>query len=304
MRPGVVIGLLYVVVAWGLNTVLVKVVLAQIDPLAFMGLRFVVMPLLALVWLRVAGGSLRFERRDWPQLIACGACGYGVYQYFWMLGLAHTTAFASALLGSLAPIFTLIVVAALRVERVGAFRWIGAGVALLGVAVFEGAFAGRAAVRTGDILTLIAAMIFAGYNVLSAKLLARYSPLSLVTVTLCIGAAMVVPGGIYAIAHTNFSKIGWFAWAVFIYAVLFPILLTYPVWTWAIGRIGAARVSLFSYFVPIVAGLLSLPLLRATIAPYEIAGSLICIGGMTLATVFARFSVTEWWASRTVGIER
>lgn len=304
MRLSIVAGLVYVVVAWGLNTVLVKVVLAQIDPLAFMTLRFLVMPVLALAWLRVSGGSLRFERNDWPKLIACGACGYGVYQYFWMIGLAHTTAFASALLGSLAPVFTLIIVAALRTERVGAFRWVGAIVALLGVAVFEGAFAGRAAVRSGDILTLIAAMIFAGYNVLSAKLLARYSPLSLVTVTLCIGALMVVPGGIYAIVHTDYSRISWYTWAVFVYAVLFPILLTYPVWTWAIGRVGAARVSLFSYFVPIIAGLLSLPLLRASIASYEIAGSLICIAGMVVATLFARFSITEWWASRTVGIER
>jgi drug/metabolite transporter (DMT)-like permease len=304
MRLGVVIGLLYVVVAWGLNTVLVKVVLAQIDPLAFMAMRFLVMPLLALVWLRIAGGSLHFERRDWPQLVACGACGYGVYQYFWMLGLAHTTAFASALLGSLAPVFTLIIVAASRIERVGAFRWMGAAVALLGVAIFEGAFAGRASVRSGDILTLVAAMIFAGYNVLSAKLLARYSPLSLVAITLCVGALMVVPGGIYAIAHTDYARISWYTWAVFIYAVLFPILLTYPVWTWAIGRIGAARVSLFSYFVPIIAGLLSLPLLHASIAWYEIVGSLICIAGMILATLFARFSITEWWTSRTVGIER
>jgi drug/metabolite transporter (DMT)-like permease len=304
MRLGVVICLLYVVVAWSLNTVLVKVVLAQIDPLAFMTLRFLIMPVLALVWLRIAGGSLRFERRDWPQLVACGACGYGVYQYFWMLGLARTTAFASALLGSLAPVFTLIIVAAFRIERVGAFRWTGAIVALLGVAVFEGAFAGRAAVRSGDILTLIAAMIFAGYNVISAKLLARYSPLSLVTITLCIGAVMVVPGGVYAVIHTNYDRIGWYAWAVFVYAVLFPILLTYPVWTWAIGRIGAARVSLFSYFVPIIAGALSIPLLHASIASYEIAGSLVCIGGMILATIFTRFSITEWWASRTVGIER
>jgi drug/metabolite transporter (DMT)-like permease len=297
-------ALLYVVFAWGLNTVLVKVVLAQMSPLAFMALRFVAMPPLAIVWLRLSGGNLRFERRDWPLLVGAGACGYGVYQYFWMLGLDHTTAFASSLLGSLAPIFTLIAVAFLRTERVRALRWIGAGIALFGVAVFEGAFAGRASVRLGDILTLIAAAIFAGYNVLSAKLLARYSPLSLVAVTLCIGAVMVVPGGIWALVHTDYRHVTWYVWAIFAYAVLFPILLTYPVWNWAIGRMGAARVSLFSYVVPIVAGLLSLPLLHASIAPYEIAGSLICIGGMIVATAFARFSIAEWWASRTVGIER
>lgn len=304
VKARVVAGLLYVVFAWGLNTVLVKVVFSQIDPLAFMALRFVLMPPLALVMLRMAGARMRFERRDLPQLIAAGACGYGVYQYFWVLGLAHTTAFASALLGSLAPVFTLVVVALLKLERVSALRWIGAALALFGVAIFEGAFSGRATLRLGDILTLIAALIFAGYNVLSAKLLSRYSPLSLVAVTLTIGAVMVVPGGVWAIAHTDFTRVTWQAWAIFSYAVLFPILLTYPVWTWGIGQIGAARVSLFSYFVPIVAGLLSLPLLHAAIAPYEIAGSLICVAGMVVATTLARVSLTEWWASRTVGIER
>lgn len=304
MRARVVVGLLYVVFAWGLNTVLVKVVFAQIDPLAFMALRFLVMPPLALVLLRISGLTTRFERRDLPLLIAAGACGYGVYQYFWILGLAHTTAFASALLGSLAPVFTLLIVAAFNIERVNVVRWLGAGIALLGVAIFEGAFAGRASVRLGDILTLVAALIFAGYNVLTAKLLSRYAPLSLVAITLTIGAVMVVPGGLWALAHTDFLRITWQAWAILVYAVLFPILLTYPVWSWGIGQIGAARVSLFSYFVPIIAGVLSLPLLRAAIAPCEIVGSLVCIAGMAVATALGRFSLTDWWASRTVGIER
>jgi len=304
VRVRVILGLLYVVAAWGLNTVLVKLVFLQIDPLAFMALRFLVMPPLALLLLRLSGERLRIERRDLPLLIACGACGYGVYQYFWVLGLANTTAFASALLGSLAPLFTLVLVAVLGHERVGALRWAGAAIALAGVAVFEGAFAGHATARLGDALTLVAAVIFAGYNVMSARLLARYSPLALVTITMCIGAIMVVPGGAWSIAHADYARMSWQVWAIFLYAVLFPILLTYPVWTWGIREIGAARVSLFSYFVPIVAGLLSIPMLHAGITGYEIAGSLICIAGMALATLLSRFSVTEWWASRTVGIER
>ncbi len=304
MRLRVTLGLLYVVFAWALNTVLVKLVFAYVDPLAFMAMRFIVMPPLALAMVRLAGERIAFQRRDLPLLIACGACGYGVYQYFWMLGLAHTTAFASALLGSLAPIFTLLLLALLRYERVSGIRWIGAGIALFGIAIFEGAFAGQATVRLGDALTLLAAAIFAGYNVLSAKLLARYSPLSLVALTMCIGAVMVIPGGIWSIAHANFARMPWHVWAIFAYAVFFPILLTYPVWTWAIGRIGPARVSLFSYVVPILAGLFSIPLLHAAITPYEIAGSLVCIAGMVVATVLARFSMTQWWASRTVGIER
>lgn len=300
----VAVGLLYVVFTWGLNTVLVKVAFKQIDPLAFMALRFLVMPPLAVLLVWISRRRIHFEWRDLPLLVACGACGYGMYQYFWILGLAHTTAFASALLGSLAPLFTLVIVALLGQERVRGGRWIGAVVALLGIAVFEGAFSGHARVRLGDTLTLIAAAIFAGYNVLSAKLLDRYSPLSLTAITMGIGAVMVVPGGLPALAHTDYARLSWQTWAIFVYAVLFPILLTYPVWSWGIRTIGAARVSLFSYFVPIVAGLLSLPLLHAAITTYEIAGALVCIAGMTVATIFGHLSLTQWWASRTVGIER
>lgn len=303
MRLGVVLALLYVVIVWGLNTVLVKLVLGQIDPLAFMAMRFVVMPALALALLRLRGVRLHLDRRDLPLLVAAGACGYGVYQYFWMLGLAHTTAFASALLGSLAPVFTLVLLALFERERTGALRWAGAAIALLGVAIFEGAFAGRASVRLGDVLTLVAAIIFAGYNVLSARLLTRYSPLELVTITMGIGAIMVIPGGLWGIAHVDAAHLSWHVWAVFAYAVLFPILLTYPVWTWGIREIGPARVSLFSYLVPIVSGLLSVPILNATIAGYEIAGSLVCIAGMVLATTTVS-SLTQRWASRTIGIER
>lgn len=284
MRVRIVAALLYVVLAWGLNTVLVKLVFADIDPLALMAMRFIAMPPLAVLMLRLAGEPLRFERRDFPQLVLCAACGFGVYQYFWMVGLAHTTAFASALLGSLAPVFTLALIALMRHDRVRGLRWAGAATALLGVAIFEGAFAGRATVRLGDALTLVAAAIFAGYNVLSARLLRRYSPMRLVTVTMCLAAVMIVPGGVWAMLHTPYARLPWSFWIVFVYSVLFPILLTYPVWTWAIREIGPARVSLFSYFVPIAAGMLSVPILSARITPYEVGGCVVCIGGMIVAT--------------------
>ena len=269
-----------------------------------MALRFIVMPPLALLLVLASRQRLRIQRRDVPILVVCSACGYGVYQYFWLLGLAHTTAFASALFGSLAPLFTLTIVAMLGQERVRSVRWLGAAVALAGIAIFEGVLSGHAHVRLGDTLTLVAAAIFAWYNVLSAKLLDRYSPLSLVAITLAIGAVMIVPGGLPALVHTDFARLTREVWGILAYAVLFPIVLTYPVWSLGIREIGAARVSLFSYFVPIIAGGLSMPLLHATVTAYEAAGAFVCIAGMALATVFGHHSLTQWWASRTVSIER
>jgi len=297
----VVLALLYVVSVWGLNTVFVKIAIGHMDPMAFMAMRFLVMPPLAFALTRSMGLRVAFRRNDFPLVLACAACGYGLYQYCWVVGLANTSPFASALLGSFAPLFTLTIVALTGHERVRSGRWLGAAVALVGIAIFEGIFSGHAAFRLGDELTLLGAAIFAAYNVISAKLLDRYSPLSLLAITMCIGAVMIVPSGIPAMLHTDYAHLGWQTWAIFAYAVLFPIMLTYPVWSWGITQIGAGRVSLFSYLTPIVAGVAAIPLLGARITGYHLLGAAICLAGMILATLLGQVSL---WSSRTLGVER
>ncbi len=303
-RPLVYVALFYVVFCWGLNTVLIKHALTEIDPLAFMSMRFLIMTPLALLLLKMAGEKLHLEKRDLPLLIGCAACGYGIYQYLWVLGLANTTPFASALLGSFAPIFTLAILAFGGHETVRSGRWIGAGFALAGVAIFEGFFSGSATFHVGDALTLAAAAVFAGYNVMSSKLLDRYTPLNLLAITMAIGTLMIVPSGIGAIAHTDFAAISPGSWGAFAFAVLFPIMLTYPVWSWGIGLLGAGRVSLFSFLTPVIAGVLSIPILHARIEGHQILGAAICLGGMLVSNLLGKTSLAALWSWRAFGVER
>ena len=135
-------ALLYVVLAWSINHIVAKQAISQMDPLAFTFLRFLIMTPLVFVMVYASGRRLHIERRDIPTLLLCSACGFGVYQYLWVLGLARTTPFATALLGATTPIFTLAIVAIAGHEHVRPGRWVGAVIALLGVAIFEGAFSG------------------------------------------------------------------------------------------------------------------------------------------------------------------
>jgi len=236
-RLGVYFGMTYVVFCWGANTVAMKHAIGDIDPLAFTGLRFLLMAPLALVLAKASGQPVRFERRDLLPLLACGACGYGVYQYLWIIGLSRTTPFAAALFASLTPILTLGLVGVLRYERVRPGRWLGMALALIGVAVFEGAFSGRAGMRMGDALTLLSAAVFAVYNVVSAKLLDRYTPISLLAITMAIGALIILPGALPRIAHVNFGAIPRIDWAIYAYAVLSHILLSYLTSSYRLDRI-------------------------------------------------------------------
>lgn len=297
-------GLFYVVSVWALNTVAVKFVLHDWQPLAFTGLRFICMVPLALLLAKGLGERVHIRRADLPALVACGAAGYGLYQYLWVFGLAHTTAFASALLATLSPLMTLAIVAIRGHERVNAGRWFGAVLALLGVAIFEGAFAGHATFRIGDALTLVSAAVFASFNVISAGLISRYTPVSLLVISMMFGTVMILPGAIPQMLQQDWSRLTPLDWGVFAYAVIFPIVLTYPVWSYGISRLGPARTSLFQFGVPIIAGLLSVVLLGARIEAHQAAGAVLCIAGVALSQMLGRVSLAALWAARTQGMER
>ncbi len=297
-------GLLYVVFCWGLNTVLIKGALAHVSPMGFTALRFLLMTPLAFGLAAVRGERIHIARADLPLLIACAAGGYGVYQYFWIIGLSHTTAFASALLGSSTPIITLGILAVTGLERVRSGRWFGAAVALLGVAIYEGAFSGHAVVRIGDALTLLAACTFAGYTVLSSRLLDRYTPVALLAITMAMGTLMILPVGVPAMLHTDFSHLGAPFWGTFAFAVFFPIVLTYPVWSYGITVLGASRVALFAFLMPVIAGIASVPILHAQFAAYQVIGAAVCLGGLIFASPLGRVSLVELWTQRVAAIRR
>ena len=294
------LGLTYTVAAWSINTVAVKYAVDTMDPLAFTGLRFLLMTPLAFALAYALGERVRIYKEDIPLLLACGACGYGLYQYLWVIGLAHTTAFASALLASMAPVLTLAIVAFARTERVRSGRWIGAALALFGVAVFEGVFAGRITFRIGDGLTLASAGIFAIFNVLSARLVGRYTPVSLVAIAMAIGTIILLPGALPRMVHQDWLRVSPLDWAIFGYAVIFPMVLTYPVWSYAISQIGAGRASMFQFAVPVATGLLSVPLLHARIEPHQMVGTAVCIAGMAVSQLLGKYSLGALWAKRTV----
>lgn len=301
--PWLLPGLLFVATTWALNTVLVKYALRTMDPLAFTGLRFLTMTPLAFLLAKVMRHQIRFHVRDLPLLLTCGACGYGLYQYLWIFGLAHTSAFASSLFASLSPLLTLTIVAVMGTERVHTGRWLGAGTALIGVAVFEGVFAHHITFAPGDALTLVAAMLFAIFNVVSAGLLNRYTPLGLVAVTMTIGTLILLPGAIPRLIHQPLTGLPGIDWIAFGFAVIFPILLTYPIWSWGLTVLGAGRASLFQFIVPLIAGVLAIVLLRNRIHPHQIVGAVICISGMAIAQLLGGFSWTARWAERTVSLK-
>jgi drug/metabolite transporter (DMT)-like permease len=193
------LGLIFVVIVWGFSPSLFKIALSELAPLAFVFVRFVllsVVAILVLAWRGARGGvAWRIRLRDWPLLIVSGLAGYGIYQLFYMVGLAHTRIFDSSLLIATVPMWTAIVLVVLRLDRISPWQWIGIAVSLVGVAWFLlAAQSGQQSlapgvaptpkdILLGNVLTLIAALLFAIYGIVNRPLGARFSPPKLMCYT-------------------------------------------------------------------------------------------------------------------------
>ena len=237
------LGLLFVVLIWGLSPSIFKIAFTELEPLAFVFVRFLLLSALSLVVLfvrgRRGGKAWRIARADVPLLIVSGLSGYGFYQLFYMIGLAHTTVFASALCISTVPIWTLVILAVLKTERVHPVQWAGIALSLVGLAGFLLAATGRSAevphiqhltssdLLLGNLLSLAAGALFALYGVTNKRLTSRYSPPELMCYTLLVGTLALAPFGIPALLSQSWQHVTWRTLLIVPYSVLFPIYLTY-----------------------------------------------------------------------------
>jgi drug/metabolite transporter (DMT)-like permease len=287
------LGLIFVVLIWGSAPTFMKHAIAELGPLTFVFLRFVLLCILSsgILYLRGrrGGRAWRIRRKDVPLIILSGCTGYGFYQLCFIVGLSRTTVFASALLVSTVPLWSTVLLAVLRVERVSAVQWAGVCVGLVAVAAFlmlrappSNAVAQKQGANLGNALTLGAAGLFAVYGIVNKRLARSYSPPELMCYTLLVGTIVLIPFTTPALLSQAWAKIGWQSWALVPYSVLFPIYLTYSVWNWAIGVRGVGYVTIYSYAVPVVGGLCGFALVGEAVSGAQLLAGAAIIGAMLL----------------------
>lgn len=301
------IGLFFVVLVWGVSPTFFKIALAEVQPLTFVIMRFLLLSAVAVVVLfiqarrRPAVRPFHIRRADIVPVIVSGLSGYGIYQLFYIEGLYHTTAFASALFGATTPLWSAVLLAVSRVERIRPWQWAGILISLSGIIWFLAAAQAHtteapvdraltpADILLGNALSLVGAGMFALYGIVNKGLMRRYSPAEMMAYTLLVGTAALLPFGVASLAAQNWSHVTWRLWVILPYSVLFPIYITYSIWNWAIGKRGVGYVTLYSYAVPVLGGTAAFLILQEQMSQSQVAAAAVVLGGMLLA----RWAITR-----------
>jgi drug/metabolite transporter (DMT)-like permease len=286
--------LLLTALFWGVNFSVVKFALAEIPPLAFNGVRFLVASGTMLLLARAAGNHFNFRRRHLAYLIGLGLLGNTAYQLFFVFGISHTTADNSSLILATVPTWVALIVSAVGVERLAFRGWLGVILSLLGIAlIIAGSnrtahFQFGGATLGGDLLILGATLCWSCYTLLVRPLMRHYSSAAVTSFSTTMGTIPLVLVAIPSLVRLDLAAVPIISWAALLFSGVFGIALAYFFWNHGVARLGSARTSLYSNLTPPIALVTAWLWLGETLTPLQWGGTLLALGGVILARQFTR----------------
>ncbi|QGZ60722.1 EamA family transporter [Paraburkholderia acidisoli] len=295
MSPKDLLLALVVVLAWGVNFVVIKVGLHGVPPLLLGALRFTLAAFPAVLFVKRPKMPLRW-------LLAYGATiSFGQFAFlFTAMYVGMPAGLASVVLQAQA-FFTLVFAAMFLHERFRAQNVIGlliaaGGLALIGLQSSGGGALGMTA--AGFVLTLCAACSWALGNIVTKKV----GKVDLVG--LVVWASLVPPLPFFVLSYfmegpqrmgAALSGIGMTSIGAIVYLAFVATLIGYSLWSRLLSKYPASQVAPFSLLVPIV-GLASASLmLGEQLTAAEIYGALLVMAGLAV-NVFG-----GWVRARLVG---
>ena len=281
--------LLFVVSIWALNFSVVKYSLNEIDPLSFNAFRFIFA--IAFIWIIVVvrGIKIRIDRKDWAKLAGLALLGNLIYQLLFIFGLDLTfSANAAVMLGTI-PVWTALFSHVFFEEKLTRIRGFGVFFAFAGVALIMGGGADGfdigTSTFTGDLIIILAAMVFATYTLFSKSFLYKYTPIELSTVVMTVGGIGLILVALPDLLSLDYSEVSWAAYGGALYSGVFAIGVAYLVWNYGIRQVGAVRTSTFQNLVPVLGVILGFFLLGETLTLIQYSGA----GSVILGIVLARW---------------
>lgn len=276
---------LLTIVIWGTTFISTKVLLMDFQPVEILFFRFV-MGLLALMIIyphRLKGTT----RKQELTLAAAGLCGICLYYLLENIALTFTMAANVGVIISVAPFFTAIMGHMFLKEegKLQANFFVGFIVAMTGIFLisFNGSRMELNAV--GDMLSLLAAFVWACYSILTKKISSYgYNTILTTRRVFFYGILFMIPA--LFLFDFNLDPVR-FADPVYLFNIIFLGLgasaLCFVSWNFAVKILGAVQTSIYIYMVPVITVVTSVLILHESITVMSVVGMLLTLAGLFLS---------------------
>jgi len=242
-------------VIWGINFVVVKYATHIFNPVAFTGLR-VGTAAVFLLAVAFARGRFTLPRRDVIGLLLLGVIGNGLYQLFFVHGVARTRAGNAALIVAAAPAFIALFARVRGLERVRRLTLVGIALSVLGVGLV---IAGSVRPSNGEVTLLGSTLVFFGvlcwsvYTIMLQPYTKRIDVIRLSAITMVGGAVPLLIASTPALIATDWSVVGRGGWLALFYSSVISMGVAYFFWYRGLRVLGPTRTAVYANLQPIIA---------------------------------------------------
>jgi drug/metabolite transporter (DMT)-like permease len=279
----------FTILVWGVTFISIKILLVTFTPVEILFYRLVlaVGVLTALSQPRLTKTKLDIQwlRSEW-KLMAAGLCGVTLFFLFQNIALSYTLAANVSVLISVAPLFTALVSRLFLNEKLKANYFLGFAAAITGIILI--AFNGSLVLKLnplGDLLSVLAALVWAFYSVLVKKISSQQTSLLAVTARVFFyGFLFLLPTLPLFNFHLGLLRLASLS-SLFnlIFLGIVASAMCFFTWNYAVDLLGPVKTSVYIYIVPIVTVIASILILDEKITPVSGIGIGLILIGMVLS---------------------
>lgn len=273
------------VMLWSTGFVFTRIAVRDIGPFPLGLLRYgsaaVILVVIGLVK-RIGLPKLK----DVPLFLVLGALGFFFYQIFFNVAMTTITAATASVVTATVPVLTAFFASLLFREKLGNLGWIAVCIEFAGILVLT-LWQREVSIGWGLVWMIIAALCFAGYNLIQRFATKRYTPVQSTVYTIVASAFMFLLFLPQAIEEVRTAPVQ--SLLAVLFMGIFPSAIGFLLWTKALSiakQIG--DVTNFMFVTPLLSTLLEIVLIGDIPDAGTITGGLMILLGVALFNNRAR----------------
>jgi drug/metabolite transporter (DMT)-like permease len=258
--------------------------MSDVSPFTLVMCRFVLSAPIFMVLLAFTPRPRLPPRRAFLKMMALGALAGPANQGLFFFGLSRSTPAHAALLYALTPAGVFIYAWARRQERAPPRLVVGIAVAFVGVVVLLlgrglGAAAGP---LLGDVIILAAVAAWSVYTAEGRAVIAEHGFYRGTAWTMTLGALFTFPAAPFLLDVPSVLHAGTVTWCAIAYLAVLTSVVSYFLWYFALAKMAASKVAVFSNLQPVATALAAWAFLREPLTWEIAAGGALVLGGVWL----------------------
>jgi drug/metabolite transporter (DMT)-like permease len=258
-----------------------KRAMSELPPVTVVLWRFLLSATVFCLLLAFTAGPRLPPRSAWPRILLLGLLAGPLNQMLFFYGLAHSTAAHAALFYALTPLGVYLLSLARGHERPSSRATFGILTAFAGVVVLllgRGLASARGSLL-GDLLILAAVSAWVVYTTESKPFAAAHGPVRSTAWSMVAAALLLVPVMPFALSPSLTLSASAPALGSIVYLALLTSVVAYLIWSYALSKVPASRVAIFSNLQPAATAIAAWLLLGESLHwELAIGGALIITG--------------------------